>query len=147
MDNLSKLPERLKELMFDRGVNAPKVAETLGIGKNTVTRYLQGVSFPKYAIFIKLIEYFHCSADFLLGVAEQPLYEKNFLPVQPFAEQFRKTIYDCKTTQYALQQKMGASWNSFYKWLNGKALPDCDSLVNIASALECSVDYLLGREK
>ena len=29
MDILSKLPERLKELMFDRGINAPTLAEKL----------------------------------------------------------------------------------------------------------------------
>ena len=145
MDNLSKLPEMLQELLFDRGIKAPKLAEDLGIGKNTITRYLQGTSSPQYSILIKLIEYFHCSSDFLLGVTEQPLYDATFLPVRPFAEQFRKAIYECKTTQYALQQKMGVSWNSFHKWLKGKALPDCDSLIKIALSLECSIDFLLGR--
>ena len=53
MGILSKLPERLKILMVDRGVNAPKLAKTLGIGSNTITRYLQGVGTPNFEIFIK----------------------------------------------------------------------------------------------
>ena len=64
MGILSKLPERLKMLMSDRGVNPPKLAKTLGIGSNTITRYLQGVGTPNFEIFVKLVEYFHCSADF-----------------------------------------------------------------------------------
>ena len=78
MDILSKLPERLKELMFDRGINAPTLAEKLDVGANTITRYLQGVSTPNFDIFVKLIEYFNCSADFLLGLEEQPFYEKKY---------------------------------------------------------------------
>ena len=145
MDILSKLPERLKELMFDRGINAPNLAEKLDVGANTITRYLQGVSTPNFDIFVKLIEYFNCSADFLLGLEEQPFYERKFLPVPSFAEQFRKAMEECKTTQYALKKKTGISWNNFHKWLNGKSKPYPDSLVKIALAMECSIDFLLGR--
>ena len=145
MDILSKLPERLKELMFDRGINAPNLAQTLGVGSNTITRYLQGASSPNFEIFVKLVEYFHCSADFLLGKEEQPFYEKKFLPVPSFAEQFRKAMAECKMTQYALHKKTDISWNNFHKWLNGKSKPYPDSLVKIAGAMDCSVDFLLGR--
>ena len=57
MDILSKLPEQLKELMLDKGVNVKSLAETLGVGKNTITRYLQGASAPNFEIFVKLIEF------------------------------------------------------------------------------------------
>ena len=145
MGILSKLPERLKMLMLDRGVNAPKLAKTLGIGSNTITRYLQGVGTPNFEIFVKLVEYFHCSADFLIGVEEQPLYEKKFLPLPPFADQFRKAMAECNMTQYALQKKTGISWNNFHKWLKGERLPYVDSLLKLSSTMGCSVDFLLGR--
>ncbi len=145
MDILSKLPERLKELMFDKGINAPTLADILGIGHNTITRYLQGVSSPNFKIFVQLVEYFNCSADFLLGVEEQPFYEKIFLPVPSFSSQFRKVMKDLKITQYSLQKKTGISWNNFHKWLNGKSQPYPDSLMNLAKEMECSVDFLLGR--
>ena len=145
MGILSKLPERLKMLMSDRCVNPPKLAKTLGIGSNTITRYVQGVSSPAYDIFIRLVEYFNCSADFLLGTGELPLYEKKFLSIPPFSVRLRQVIEECKTTQYALKKQTGLSWNNFHKWLNGKSLPSPDSLLTLATALEVSVDYLLGR--
>ena len=145
MGILSKLPERLKELMFDREISVGELASAVQTKSNTITRYLQGVSSPAYDIFIRLIEFFNCSADFLLGVAELPLYERKFLPVQPFCVRFRQAMIECKITQYALQKQTGLSWNNFHKWLNGKSLPSPDSLLIIASALEIPVDYLLGR--
>ena len=145
MGILSKLPERLKILMVDRGVNAPKLAKTLGIGSNTITRYLQGVGTPNFEIFIKLVEYFNCSADFLLGVEAQPFYTKNFLPLPEFAQHFREVMAECNITQYALHKKTGISWNNFHKWLKGERLPYANSLLKLASALGCSVDVLLGR--
>lgn len=145
MDILSKLPERLKELMFDRDVNAPKLSKDLGIKSNTITRYLQGVCLPKFEIFIKLVEYFHCSADFLLGLQDDPNYAVNFLPIPPFSESFKSALKNCNFSQYALQKQTGISWANFHYWLNGIRLPYVDSLVRIAEKLEVSVDYLLGR--
>ena len=145
MGILSKLPERLKILMVDRGVNAPKLAKTLGIGSNTITRYLQGVGTPNFEIFIKLVEYFNCSADFLLGVEAQPFYTKDFLPLPEFPQHFREVMAECNITQYALHKKTGISWNNFHKWLKGERLPYANSLLKLASAMGCSVDVLLGR--
>ena len=145
MGILSKLPERLKILMVDRGVNAPKLAKTLGIGSNTITRYLQGVGTPNFEIFIKLVEYFNCSADFLLGVETQPFYTKNFRPLPEFAQHFREVMAEYNITQYALHKKTGISWNNFHKWLRGERLPYANSLLKLASAMGCSVDVLLGR--
>ena len=147
MKNLSKLPERLKKLMIERGINAPRLAEMLGIGSNTITRYLQGVGSPNFEVFIKLVEYFNCSADFLLGKVEQPFHEKKYLPLPEFAKQFLEVMEEYAITQYALHKKTGISWNSFHKWLKGDRLPNASSLLKLAVTMECSVDFLLGRVK
>ncbi|MBQ8726435.1 MAG: helix-turn-helix transcriptional regulator [Clostridia bacterium] len=140
-----KLPERLKELMFDKGVTAIKLASALDINSNYVTRYLQGNHLPTYSIFVKIIEYFNCSADFLLGLTEFPHYETVYLPVKAFSINFKKAIGASKLSQYAIQKKTGISWASFHFWLKGDRQPYVDSLVKLADFLEVSVDYLLGR--
>ena len=147
MDILSKLPERLKELMFDKGINAPALAKALEIKSNTVTRYLQGVSLPKFEIFVKLIDYFHCSADFLLGLVDDPQYNAVFTPVLPFEEAFRRALTEYNVSQYALQKQTDISWANFHFWLNGLRRPYLDSIVHLSKAIGCSVDYLLGRVK
>ena len=109
-DSMTKLPERLKELMFDKGVNSVALATALGVSNNYVTRYLQGNHLPTFSIFVKLIEYFNCSADFLLGLNEFPHYETAFLPVTNFSANFKKAIQDNGLSQYAVQKKTGISW-------------------------------------
>ncbi len=147
MDILSKLPERLKELMFDKRVNAGTLAKNLQIQSPTVTRYLQGVRLPKFETFVATLVYFDCSADYLLGLIDCPKREgQTFKPVPPFAVQFRTAMKKCGVSQYALQKKTGITWSNFHKWLNGLSLPYVDSLVKLAWGLDCSVDYLLGRE-
>ena len=145
MDIMSKVPERLKELMFDKEINAPSLSKILGVGSNTITRYLQGVSSPKFEIFVKLIDFFHCSADFLLGLTDYPQYETNFAPVMPFEKAFRRALTECNTSQYALQKATNISWANFHFWLSGLRRPYLDSIVTIAKELDCTVDYLLGR--
>ncbi len=145
MDILSKVSERLKELMFDKEINAPALAKAIGIKSNTVTRYLQGVSLPKFEIFVNLIDYFHCSADFLLGLADYPQYNAVFTSVLPFEESFRRALTAYNVSQYALQKQTGISWANFHFWLNGLRRPYLDSVVHLSQAIGCSVDYLLGR--
>ena len=147
MDILSKLPERLKEVMFYKGLNAPALAKEINIKSHTITRYMQGVRLPKFETFIILVDYFHCSADFLLGLSEEPYYEVNYLPTLPFKDSFRAALGDNQTTQYAVQKKSNISWANFHYWLNGIRLPYLDSLIKLANAMDCSVDSLLGRIK
>lgn len=48
-----------------------------------------------------LVDYFHCSADFLLGLSDEPHYEENYLPTPPFKDSFRAALGENKTTQYS----------------------------------------------
>ena len=80
MDILSKLPERLKELMFDRGINAPNLAEKLDVGANTITRYLQGVSTPNFDILSTLSSTLTVRLIFCLVWKNRHFTRRNFFP-------------------------------------------------------------------
>ena len=140
-----KFPERLKELMFDKGLTPIVLANDLKVSNNYITRYLQGSHLPSYSIFVNLIEYFNCSADFLLGLTEFPLYETSFLPATEFSSNFKKALKESGLSQYAVQKKTGISWASFHFWLKGIRSPYVDSLIKLADAMSISVDALLGR--
>ncbi len=147
MEILSNLPERLQELMLDRGVNASQLAKELGVSQSTINRYLEGIRVPNFNTLISLVEYFDCSADFLLGLGNYPKRENQvFKKTPPFSLQFRKAMQDCGVSQYALQKKTNLSWSNFNDWLHGRSRPFSDSLVKLARGLDCSIDFLLGRE-
>lgn len=63
---------------------------------------------------------------------------------------FRQTqgIEEAKELKFFLMKKSGLKkdFPSMYNWLSGKYIPNVYNLVRLAKLLDCSVDYLLGRE-
>ena len=110
-----------------------------------ISSYITAKRAPNYTTFIALIEYFHCSADFLLGLREYPCEEIRYQPVRPFGERLREILQETDTTQYRFTKEADVSWGVFYNWLAGKRFPSMDNLVKIAGYFGCSVDFLLGR--
>ena len=145
MDILSNFAERIKELMFERKITATNLATPLGVKPSTLYRYLKGERTPTFENFIKLVEHFDCSADFLLGVTEQSPSGLRYKSVPPFSTRFRFMLEHCKMSQYALHKKTNFSYDNFNKWLKGVSQPYADNLVRLALAFDCSVDFLIGR--
>lgn len=146
MINLSKFGERLKELMEEKEVNAPALAKILSTDRSNITRYLKGERTPQYQTFIEMLKYFHCSADYLLGLIDIPPENQAYGDVQPFGERLRFVMSYCGFTQYRLETEHNYSGSEIYNWLFGKKLPSVTSLVKLSEDLGCTVDFLLGRQ-
>lgn len=138
--------ERLKEFMFEKGLNAPALAKVTGIERSTINGLERGAHYPSIKVFIKLLDFFNCSADFLLGISDNDPKGINFKPVQPFGEIFRAKLKNNNVSQYKIEKDLRLSGDLVYKWLNNLSQPSVESLVKIAEYLNCSVDFLLGRE-
>ena len=145
MDILSKLPDRLQELMIQQDIKASHLAEEIGVEPSTVTRYLRGERLPSFGCFVKLLDRFNCSADFLMGLIEYPPEGVEYRTPPCFSVRFRELLQEYKMSQYALHQKTNLSYDNFNKWLKGEASPFLDNLIKLAKAFDCSVDYLIGR--
>ena len=105
MGILSKLPEQLSELMKENNFTPVILAEKIGVTRNAITRYLSGVRLPSFGVFVKLVETFNCSADFILGLVEYPPTNVIFHPIPPFSQRFRELLNSYNVSQYALHQK------------------------------------------
>lgn len=145
MDILSKLPDRLQELMLQREWTASDLAKEMRVKPSTVTRYLNGERLPSFDYFVKLLEIFDCSADFLMGLIDYPPVGITYHKPPLFSERFKTLLKEYHLSQYALHQKTKLSYDNFNKWLKGKTCPFLDNLIKLATALDCSVDYLIGR--
>lgn len=146
MENLSKLSEQLAELMAEDGYTQTTLARAMDTSGSKISLYLADKALPNFKDFVALIEFFHCSADFLVGRAEYPMRETRYKPVKPFGARLRNILAERNETQYAFIKSTGISWSIFHGWLTGKSLPSIDNLLKIAKHFECSVDFLLGRE-
>jgi transcriptional regulator with XRE-family HTH domain len=143
---LSKFAENLSALMNERNIKAPALANILGTHRTNITRYLCAKHLPKYDIFLKIIDYFHVSADVLLGLMDYCNLEE-FYPIQPFNERLRTVMRETQTSQYRLQRELHFSSATTNAWLSGKSIPSVEHIIQLADFMDVSVDYLLGRIK
>ncbi|MBE6881923.1 MAG: helix-turn-helix transcriptional regulator [Ruminococcaceae bacterium] len=65
------LNQRIKELRLARGINQVKLAEALGVTKQSVSNWENDNIQPSIEILMKLAEYFCVSTDYLLGLEEK----------------------------------------------------------------------------
>lgn len=146
MLNLSVFAERLDDLLFDANISSLALAKELHCGRATIYRYLQGNRIPTVDMVIRLADYFNCTTDFLLGLEEEN-YPQKFLQCPPFKERLAFLLEYFSITKYKLQKLSNVPESAIYNWQNGVFEPKIDNVIRIAKALDCSVDFVLGRVK
>ena len=98
-------------------------------------------------MLLKLADYFKCSLSFMLGQEECNSLPSPKTELPAFSDRLRELI-EAKELKFFLMKKSGLKkdFPSMYNWLSGKYIPNVYNLVRLAKLLDCSVDYLLGRE-
>ncbi len=65
-------PARLKEIRTQKCYSQKQVANGIGITDTLYQKYEYGKTKPAYDVIIKLCIYFDISADYLLGLSDNP---------------------------------------------------------------------------
>ena len=143
--NLSNFAERLTELMFDAKKNTTQLSAELECGESTISRYATGKSFPTVEMTVRLADYFHCTCDYLLGIEEEN-HAQHFKSCPPFGERLLAVCEFYKISRYQLQKLTHISESVMRYWVRGKTQPSIVNVVKIAEKLNCTVDFVLGRE-
>jgi transcriptional regulator with XRE-family HTH domain len=70
--SVDKFSERLKTLRENHNMSQRKLSEVLGMGSTVVYFYESGKKLPSIEVLLKLSQYFNVSADYLLGLTDDP---------------------------------------------------------------------------
>ena len=65
MENISK---RIYELRKEKGISQKALAMEIGATQKAIDFWEKGINEPKACYIISLANYFHVSADYLLGI-------------------------------------------------------------------------------
>ncbi|MBO5737659.1 MAG: helix-turn-helix transcriptional regulator [Clostridia bacterium] len=144
MAHLSNFGENLSALMAEHNIKAPALAKILQTDRSNITRYMRGDRLPSHASFLAILDYFSVSADVILGLKDYSS-ETKFLSPLPFGDRLRTIMEETKTTQYRIVKDTPISGGSMHEWLTNQSLPSVSNLIILATFMEVSVDYLLGR--
>lgn len=77
-------PQRLKQLRKEMGLSQKSLSEHLGVTQQAVGKWETGRSSPDPATLARLAELLETSADYLLGISEQPA--ESAAPSLPYGE-------------------------------------------------------------
>ena len=129
--------------MAEREIKATVLAERLGVNWSTVYKWLRGKDIARDNL-IKLADFFRCTLDYLTGRSDDA---REFIgkPCPPFSSRLKIALRECRRTQYQLMKENKISGALFFAWYHG-AEPSASSLVSLANALDCTLDFLVGRE-
>ena len=145
MEILSKLSKRLKELMDEADIKAPALGEAIHTEPSAITKFLRAERLPSANTLVKLADYFNCTTDYLLGLSDI-LDERTFKQRPPFCKQIDILIAFSKKTQYRFGIEAEISDETFRRWRKGMNEASVETIVKISKYLNCSVDFVLGRE-
>lgn len=143
---MSEFAERLSELVLYSDLNVSQLNELLKCGNSTLNHYLTGRHKPTFDMLVRVADYFNCTTDFLLGLEENSS-AQSFKPCPPFNERLNEVCKASNVSRYELQKRTKIAESVMRYWARGKTKPSVDNLIKIANALNCSVDFLIGREK
>jgi len=136
--------ERLNELMALKNIKSIQLGKEIDVGGSTIRYWQRGEKQPSLLSLLKLADYFNCTIDYLTARSEN---EINFTPkiTPPFPQALRRALASQNMTRYSLARDTKFSDSYMYSWDHG-AVPDMLTLIELANILDCSIDYLVGRE-
>lgn len=151
-NNKATLSERLNKALALRGKKAVDLTRNLDIPKSAMSQYLSGKSQNMDTERLqKIARYLRVSEPWLLGydvpmedfgeTEEQDTFLDE-MPIRRLQLAFKKS----GMTQVQLAKATGITKSTISRYLQGEFEPKTSALIKLASALNVSVEYLMGME-
>ena len=151
-NNKATLSERLNEALVLRGKKAVDLTRNLDIPKSAMSQYLSGKSqnmdterLQKIARYLRVSEPWLLGYDVPMEDFEETEEQDTFLdqmPIRRLQLAFKKS----GMTQVQLAKATGITKSTISRYLQGEFEPKTSALIKLASALNVSVEYLMGME-
>lgn len=150
---------KLKKLRTERNLTQLQMAEILETSKSNISKYEAGSVEPSLDTIEKLANYFCVSSDYLLGLSNEGLGNKQpdekgfffffFFDDKDLQEVFVSALKTALETQNMtiseLCEKTEIDIDTCNQYLAGEHEPSLEHLVRLSKALDVSIDYLLGQ--
>ena len=144
MSYLPNISKRIKELMKENEINSEELSRIINVSSSVILRWTKKDTSLFLSNLIKLSDYFKCSIEYLSG---RKNYEESWKskPAPMFSIRLREVLSNKAISVYKIIKDTKLSSACFEKWFNGTE-PTLSSLIILSDYLDCSIDFLVGRE-
>ncbi len=144
------LKDRLSEALALRGKKAVDLTRELGVPKSAISQYLSGKSqtmdadrLQKIATYLGVNEPWLAGYDVPMELVEDGVVQ-NADSIDTFVNRFQMAFRRSGLTQAQLAIDTGITKASISRYLQGEFKPKTEAVIKLASALNVSVEYLMG---
>lgn len=145
MDRLSYFGDCLKDMLDENNLNIKQLSELTGIKQSRLYDFINKLHAPSLANAVKIADVFHCPLDFMFGFRND-FEPKDYLQRGTVSDRVKAAMDESKITRYHLSKLTGVSQPQLLRWYHGSQIPTLVSLVTLAEKLDCSLDFLAGRD-
>lgn len=144
MKKVSKIDERLKELMEEREIKAEALGKILNINGVSIRYWFLQDTSLKLNSLIKLSDYFDCTIEYLIGRSED---DSSIIKKEcpPFIERLKYVLKEKGKNFYSLDRDTPIKFSYHSRYGKGGE-PLLNSLLIMADYVDCTIDYLIARE-
>lgn len=160
--------KRIRQLRKETGLTQEALGKKLGVIKQTVSSWENGISEPNSEVLSNMASIFDVSIDYLLGNDTQNSHDKKTKPMNKssnsleenyfffffdeesllrstFANRIKSAIADIGLSEddFINQVPIGPKKATSFLECNGE--PTADDLIELSQFLDASIDYLLGQ--
>lgn len=145
MGNYMVFANTLEDLLEERDITLRMLSKEIGVPFQMLYDYKNIGYFPSIRVADKIVKYFNCSLNYLLGIdnyRDNKCY--NDINLSLFYDRYIELLQKNNVSHYHLYKTIGLNNSSVTKWKNG-AIPKVESLIKIANYFKVSIDYLAGK--
>lgn len=136
---------RLKDLRMEKGVSQQKIADYLGITRQSYSNYELGNREADYKTLTNLAKYFNTTVDYLLGISDSKSSTKEI--EKETGNRIKQVRTSVGMSKKEFAKIFGITQNTLSQYENGKGELDAALLLEISEYFHVTVDYLLGKEQ
>lgn len=145
MDHLAHFGDCLKDLLAENNLSLKELSDKTGIRLSRIYDFTNKLHAPSLANAVKIADLFHCPLDFLFGFIDD-FTPADYRICDTVSSRVRIAMDKSKISRYQLSKATKVSQPQLLRWYHGTQVPTLVSLVTLAEHLDCSLDFLAGRD-
>lgn len=104
---------RLEILLDEFQLQKKDLAKEIGVSAVAITKYTKGLTLPSFEVLVSIANYFNVSADYLIGLVNEPVSEHDYVYFAPIGKlNYSFKISDSETLEGQLDYIFGLTvWN------------------------------------
>ncbi len=138
--------EVLNDFLIENNLTKRKFAQNCNLTTSQMTSFMRG-AIPNIITAVKIADYMNCSINYLMGIDEdrnQTKIIRKGYDIKDFLNRYHFALALNNITHWKLSKHLLISESNIRGWKHG-SLPKLETLIKIASYLNMSIDYFIGR--